>query len=89
MADAKSGMNMLMKSLMPGLDMNAIEKTATTIGNKVIQMESTINSMDGKIDQLLGLLIDVHMNTMPAGAAGETPILTQLMLESLDANKIN
>lgn len=66
---AKTGAAFLLQSLVPGLDIEAIEKTASGIGQQVIAMAECIQRMEHKLDEanarLLRLELKMDVNAVP------------------------
>lgn len=72
MALGKSGMEMLMGSLLPGVDFNELVKAANVIGVKVQEMDARILRMESLLIDISMKLTTIENNTQPDGYAAET-----------------
>ncbi len=69
---SKSGMQMLVSSMLPGVDFDEIVKAANAIGTKVQEMDARILRMESMLNEIMIQLTLITNNTLPADHAGES-----------------
>lgn len=78
---SKSGMQMLVQSMLPGVDFNEIVKAANQIGIKVQEMDARILRIEQMLNEISIQLTVITNNTLPADHACETHEYLQAILK--------